>query len=77
MGAMRSRPAEDEDTQVPSGRTRWWVVALILGLPALLVVGFLVMVAIWVLADDSSESEQRPPRAAQVSVQAASAASAM
>lgn len=58
----------DEDTQVPSGRTRWWVVALILGLPALLVLGFLVMVVIWVLADDSSEAERRPPRAAQVSV---------
>ncbi|ELP71051.1 hypothetical protein STRTUCAR8_06581 [Streptomyces turgidiscabies Car8] len=57
-----------EDIQAPSGRTRWWVVALILGLPALLVVGFIAMVAIWVLSDDSSEADQRPPRSLQVSV---------
>jgi hypothetical protein len=31
------------------GRTRWGVVALILGLPALLVFGFLALMATWVL----------------------------
>jgi hypothetical protein len=69
MGTTRGRPvAHEEDIQVPSGRTRWWIVALILGLPALLVIGFLVMVAVWVLADDSSGTEQRPSRTLQVSV---------
>ncbi|WP_280892187.1 hypothetical protein [Streptomyces sp. LBL] len=32
------------------GGTRWWLVALILGLPALLVAGLLTMMVIWVLA---------------------------
>ncbi|GAB2994488.1 hypothetical protein GCM10023080_071170 [Streptomyces pseudoechinosporeus] len=50
METTRGRPVRYEDTQVPSGRTRWWLVTLILGLPALLVIGFLVMVVIWVLA---------------------------
>ncbi|WP_330291265.1 hypothetical protein [Streptomyces sp. NBC_00576] len=69
MGTTQGRPvAPEEDIQVASGRTRWWMVALILGLPALLVIGFLVMVAVWVLADDSSGTEQRPSRTLQVSV---------
>ncbi|WP_369034794.1 hypothetical protein [Streptomyces adonidis] len=68
MGTTQDRPAEHEDIQVPPGRTRWWVVALILGLPALLLVGFIVMVVIWVLTDDSSGAEQRSSRSPQVSV---------
>ncbi|MGP4013167.1 hypothetical protein [Streptomyces sp. 4N124] len=32
------------------GRTRWWVVALILGLPAALVAGVLTLLAVWVVA---------------------------
>lgn len=32
-----------------AGRTRWWVVGAILGLPALLVFGFLALMAAWVL----------------------------
>ncbi|NEC92157.1 hypothetical protein [Streptomyces sp. SID12501] len=68
MGTTQGVPVGHEDIQAPSGRTRWWVVALILGLPALLIIGFFAMVAIWVLADDSSEAEQRPPHSLQVSV---------
>ncbi|MFF3376515.1 hypothetical protein ACFYXF_26625 [Streptomyces sp. NPDC002680] len=68
METTQGQPVGHEDIQVPSGRTRWWVVALILGLPALLVIGFIAMVAIWVLTDDSSETEQRPPHSLQVSV---------
>ncbi|WP_105974591.1 hypothetical protein [Streptomyces geranii] len=75
MGTTQGPPVGHEDIHVPAGRTRWWVVALILGLPALLITGFLAMVAIWVLTDDSSEAEQRPPHALQVSVGAASAGS--
>ena len=65
MGTTQGRPVGYEDIEAPPGRTRWWIVALILGLPALLVIGFLAMVVIWVLADDSSEADQRPPRALQ------------
>ncbi|MGV9455797.1 hypothetical protein [Streptomyces sp. NPDC003635] len=36
-------------TTATAGRTRWWVVAAILGLPALAVGGFLTLVAIWVM----------------------------
>ncbi|WP_405820395.1 hypothetical protein OG241_32645 [Streptomyces sp. NBC_01390] len=69
MGTTRNRPAEHEDdTQVSPGRTRWWVVALILGLPALLVIGFIAMVVIWVLADDSSKAEPLPAHSLQVSL---------
>lgn len=72
MGTTQGRPVGHEegheDIQAPPGRTRWWVVALILGLPALLIIGFFVMVATWVLTDDSSEAEQRPPHSLQVSV---------
>ncbi|MDQ1032148.1 hypothetical protein QF035_009730 [Streptomyces umbrinus] len=68
MGTTRDRSVGHDDIQVPPGRTRWWVVALILGLPALLVVGFLAMVVLWVLADDSSGAEQRPSNGLQVSV---------
>ncbi|WP_277349473.1 hypothetical protein [Streptomyces sp. S3(2020)] len=32
-----------------AGRTRWGVVAAILGLPALLLFGFVAMMAAWVL----------------------------
>ncbi|MES5819480.1 hypothetical protein [Streptomyces sp. RG80] len=32
-----------------TGRTRWGVVAAILGLPALLLCGFVTMMAAWVL----------------------------
>ncbi|WP_327696960.1 hypothetical protein [Streptomyces sp. NBC_00459] len=70
MGTTQGPPVKHEDIQAPSGRTRWWVVALILGLPALLVIGFIAMVAIWVLSDDSSEAEQRPPHSLRVSVEA-------
>ncbi|WP_328843596.1 hypothetical protein [Streptomyces sp. NBC_00258] len=68
MGTTRGRPVGHEDIQVPPGRTRWWVVALILALPALLIVGFFAMVVIWVLTDDSSGAEQRPSHGLQVSV---------
>ena len=36
-------------TTPTAGHTRWWVVAAILGLPALAVGGFLTLAAIWVL----------------------------
>ncbi|MEU9896043.1 hypothetical protein ACIBCS_01235 [Streptomyces phaeochromogenes] len=68
MGTTRDRSVGYDDIQVPPGRTRWWVVALILGLPALLIAGFLAMVVLWVLADDSSGAEQRPSHGLQVSV---------
>ncbi|MDX2544424.1 hypothetical protein ACOT81_28290 [Streptomyces sp. WI04-05B] len=68
MATTQGPPVGHEDIQAASGRTRWWVVALILGLPALLVIGFLAMVAIWVLTNDSSEAEQRPPHSLQVNV---------
>ncbi|MEU5341080.1 hypothetical protein AB0H18_09625 [Streptomyces sp. NPDC020766] len=70
MGTTRSRSVGDEGIHVPAGRTRWWVVALILGLPALLVVGFLAMIVIWVLADDSSGPEQRPSHGLQAPIAA-------
>ncbi|WP_329272867.1 hypothetical protein [Streptomyces sp. NBC_01451] len=70
MGTTQGPPVAHEDIQAPAGRTRWWVVALILGLPALLAIGFFAMVAIWVLTGDSSEAEQRPPHSLQVSVAA-------
>ncbi|MFD9321172.1 hypothetical protein ACFWDQ_26495 [Streptomyces sp. NPDC060053] len=36
----------------PRGRTRWGVVAAVLALPALLVGGLLVLIAVWLLTDD-------------------------
>ncbi|MEU7405547.1 hypothetical protein [Streptomyces sp. NPDC044948] len=39
-------------TRAPRGRTRWWVVASILGAPALAVVGFVALLATWVLFGD-------------------------
>lgn len=36
----------------PRGRTRWGLVAAILALPVLLVAGLLVLIVVWVLADD-------------------------
>ncbi|MFD9193245.1 hypothetical protein [Streptomyces phaeochromogenes] len=70
MGTTRGGPVGDEDIQVPAGRTRWWVVALILGLPALLVVGFLAMIVIWLFADDSSGAEQGPSHGLQAPIAA-------
>ncbi|WAZ23060.1 hypothetical protein STRCI_004377 [Streptomyces cinnabarinus] len=32
-----------------AGYTRWWMVALILGLPVLAVTGFLTLMAVWLL----------------------------
>ncbi|MFC8662763.1 hypothetical protein [Streptomyces sp. NPDC057199] len=68
MGATRDRSVGYDDIQVPAGRTRWWIVALIMGLPALLIAGFLAMIVIWVLADDSSEAERRRSHGLEVSV---------
>ncbi|MEU5344890.1 MULTISPECIES: hypothetical protein [unclassified Streptomyces] len=68
MGTARDRSVGYDGIQVPPGRTRWWVVALILGLPALLLVGFLAMVVIRLLADDSSRAERRLSQGLQVSV---------
>jgi len=41
--------AGHEEVRTPAGRTRWWMVGLILGLPMLLVAGFLAIVVVWVL----------------------------
>lgn len=50
QGGTQDGTAGHGDVRVPPGRTRWWVVGLILGLPVLLVIGFLAIVAVWVLA---------------------------
>lgn len=50
MTVARGGTTGYEETQAPAGRTRWWVVGVILGLPALVVIGFLAIVAVWVLA---------------------------
>ncbi|MFF1326893.1 hypothetical protein [Streptomyces chartreusis] len=34
------------------GRTKWWVVAAITAVPAVLLAGFVAMVAVWVVTDD-------------------------
>ncbi|MGW2286978.1 hypothetical protein [Streptomyces phaeochromogenes] len=70
MGTTRGGPVGGEDIQVPAGRTRWWMVALILGLPALLVVGFLAMIVIWLFADDSSGAERGPSHGLQAPIAA-------
>ncbi|WP_405586419.1 hypothetical protein [Streptomyces sp. NBC_01092] len=38
--------------QAPRGHTRWWLFAALVAVPALALAGFVVMVAVWVLADD-------------------------
>lgn len=43
----------------PGGRTRWGLVAAILALPVLLVVGLLVLTAVWVLSDDEETDGTR------------------
>ncbi|MER6416284.1 hypothetical protein [Streptomyces humidus] len=43
----------------PGGRTRWGVVAAILALPVFLVVGLLVLIAVWALADDGEPDGTR------------------
>jgi hypothetical protein len=43
---------EIESPQAPRGRTRWWMVAAILGVPALAVAGCLTLIVAWVLFGD-------------------------
>ncbi len=50
MTVTRGGTTGYEEAQAPAGRTRWWVVGLILGLPVLMVIGFLAIVVVWVLA---------------------------
>ncbi|MFF5340481.1 hypothetical protein ACH46L_07270 [Streptomyces althioticus] len=49
MSATQSGTAGAGDAETPHGRTRWGVVTAILGLPALAVGVFLLMMAVWVL----------------------------
>ncbi|CAL9355747.1 hypothetical protein [Streptomyces pilosus] len=52
MSATRhgtTRRAETAVPAVPAGRTRWGIVALILGAPALFVFGLLFLLLLWVL----------------------------
>ncbi|MEV7789514.1 hypothetical protein AB0O72_29650 [Streptomyces sp. NPDC088106] len=50
MGSVQDRATRSTETAVPAGRTRWGLVALILGAPALLVFGLLFTLLLWVLA---------------------------
>lgn len=38
--------------RAPRGRTKWWIVAAITAVPGLLLVGFVALVAMWVVTDD-------------------------
>ncbi|MEU0913408.1 hypothetical protein [Streptomyces althioticus] len=49
MSVTQSGMAGPGDAEAPRGRTRWGVVTAILGLPALAVGAFLLMMAVWVL----------------------------
>ncbi|MGW2046548.1 hypothetical protein ACWCPF_15380 [Streptomyces sp. NPDC001858] len=51
---MTSERTRVEEQPAPRGGTRWGVLAAILALPVLLVVGLLVLIAVWVLTEDSS-----------------------
>ncbi|MEU1079592.1 hypothetical protein ABZ368_04960 [Streptomyces sp. NPDC005908] len=46
--------AGPDGARAPQGRTRWGVVTAILGLPALVVFTFLLMMAVWMLVPDGS-----------------------
>ncbi|CAM5292674.1 hypothetical protein [Streptomyces pilosus] len=49
MSATRHGTTRRAETAVPAGRTRWGIVALILGAPALFVFGLLFLLLLWVL----------------------------
>ncbi len=49
MNATQDGTARPAKAAVPAGRTRWGIVALILGAPALLVFGLLFLMLLWVL----------------------------
>ncbi|MDQ0779746.1 hypothetical protein QF026_008212 [Streptomyces aurantiacus] len=52
MTETQGNARETEPPEAPRGRTRWWMVAAILGVPALAVAGLLTMMAAWVLFGD-------------------------
>ncbi|MGA5797859.1 hypothetical protein ACPC27_24645 [Streptomyces cellulosae] len=49
MSAAEGDVAGAGGAETPRGRTRWGVVTAILGLPALAVGAFLLMMAVWLL----------------------------
>ncbi|MER7740307.1 hypothetical protein ABTX34_18635 [Streptomyces sp. NPDC096538] len=54
MAATPGDMTGPEGAEAPQGRTRWGVVTAILGLPALALFTFLLMMAVWVLVSDGS-----------------------
>lgn len=52
MTETQGHAREIEPPEAPRGRTRWWMVAAILGAPALAVAGFLTLMVVWVLFGD-------------------------
>ncbi|GGV44398.1 hypothetical protein [Streptomyces griseoflavus] len=49
MSATQDGTTRTAETEASAGRTRWGIVALILGAPALLVFGLLFLMLLWVL----------------------------